>query len=436
MIRFLLCLVLTAGLAQAIEAPNSNVRYHPETGMYQCDLGNQALTNGQEVVLELTYPFATVTNLYLQLDGQVKLIPTSGTNQTADAIAPLTAPGGWLSGTTGLKSPSIKLRAQGTVRLKSITADCGRSQRVLQLRALSPLQPVLDEIGSVRYQSEDPVELHPRDAYYAIAAPHLSAAQMHRYSDLNNTTNRFETTFFVSNPNQRTVTGRLEITLPTWANTANTRVYFHTVGDSIFGISQPPDSLQFNDETPLVPETSGWANTPYRKMATNDTMTITWNQFRHHARETRDFSLHNTVSFKGRARYDYLRQDGSWAVLNQSPWMTCPIPADASRSPFQLRVTCLGDVDRGNFSANGNLLIPRTLLVEDDYFLPIDDGDGRGNPLGGWNVDGIDTQSAQNILGVSFRLDANPNPLQLKARGTSSLTGPGPQVLVKVEVTR
>ncbi len=165
-------------------------------------------------------------------------------------------------------------------------------------------------------------------------------------------------------------------------------------------------------------------------------MTLVWNRVRTHAKEARAFSMHNPVSFKGQARYEVLRQDGRWVPLERSPWMTCPIPVNASQEPFKVRATCLGGVDRGNFSVQGLLSIPRGDLLADDYFLPLDDGDGRGTPLTGWRIADCIAQDGQCKLILAFGLEANTSPLLAHDQRFSSLTTPGPQVLVKVSAER
>jgi hypothetical protein len=431
----LLLLLLTACGAGA---ETIDVRYHAATGMYVAEPGPRESAKPGERIVVLSYPFATVTNVYLEVKGQGEVL-AAATFAATDGPAvetPVRTPGGWLGGTRGQTSLTLRLAAPAGAEPVRLVADCGRSRRALDARVLPPPTPVDDEAGAVACQAETGVDLRPRNAYYAVRGTRLSAAQMRAHGGTVTEARRFETAFYVVNANTHAVTGRLEVVVPPWARVEATRVGFRYAGDPLFGIPQPPDSIVINDEPPLVPHASGWASGArhhgYIRMATNDTMTLTWNRFRPHSREPRSFSLHNPVSFKGQAHYEYLRQDGRWASLDRSPWMTCPIPADAARAPFKLRATCVGGVDRGNFSVQGLLSIPRNALLADDHFLPINDGDGRGSPLAGWELQGCIERDGQRLLVLSFGLEGSTSPLLLHDRRFSGLANPGPQVLVKV----
>lgn len=435
-------LLLSACAARGDEPEAIDTRYHAETGMYVADLGPHVATGRRERVVGLAYRFATVTNVYLEVTGQGPVLVAVKTAGETGAAMPVTllSPGGWLVGTTGRTSLILGLEAQGGARATRIVADCGRSRQALDARFLPPPILIDDEAGAVACQAEAGVDLRPRNVYYAVRDTQLTAAQMRAHGGTVTEARRFETAFHVVNANTHAVTGRLEVVVPPWARAESTRVGFRYAGDPLFGIPQPPDSIVINNEPPLIPGASGWASGAthygYIRMATNDTLTLTWNRFRKHTKDTRSFSLHNPVSFKGHVLYEYLRQDGRWAPLAGSPWMTCPIPADAAYTPFKLRATCVGGVDRGSFSVQGLLSIPRGDLLSDDYFLPLDDGDGRGTPLAGWRMEGCMEQDGRRVLILSFGLAANPSPLLSHDQLFSSLTTPGPQVLVKVSAER
>lgn len=436
--HLVLPLLLAACAARGGEPEAVDARYHAETGMYVADLGSHVAAQQEKRIVRLAYPFAPVTNVYLEMTGQGTVLATvmSADSDSPIAETALRSPGGWLGGTMGQTFLTLGLEARGGARPTRIVADCGRSWQVLESRFLPPLTPCEGEVGSVDCQAEAGVDLRPRNAYYAVRGTRLTAAQMNTYGEVVAEERRFETAFYVVNANAHAVTGRLEVVVPPWARTETMHVGFRYAGDPLFGIPQPPDSIVINDESPLVPRPSGWAfdatSHGYRRMGTNDTMTLTWNRFRPHFQEPRSLSLHNPVTFRGQALYEYLHKDGRWALLNRSPWMTCPIPSDAARAPFKLRVTCVGGVDQGSFSVQGLLSIPRGALLAEDHFLPISDGDGRGTPLDGWGIEGLVERDGRRLLILSFGLKGSVNPLLLHDRSFSGLTNPGPQVLVKI----
>ncbi|MCX7705113.1 MAG: hypothetical protein N2115_02495 [bacterium] len=410
--------------------------YIADVGMFVVDSGNQPLKIEKETqkFIRFEYPFATIKEIFIELRGEMEVYVLEEDEKWKGPF--LVTDRGFIPETKGRKTLCLKVFSKKGAQVQRITADCGRSKKVLEQMSLPQTIETIKTTGDLEIVSgQESLILHPTKYYYAISETKLTPSQMRTYSETIETENSFSVGFLVENRAFQDIEGLLSVVLPGYARKENTKVYFQYAGDS-FGISQPPDTIQFNDEKPYIPGETGWAGPAYRQVKKGDVMTITWNKLRSHRQPTTHFSSHLPVSFKGDVLWEYRKKDGTWEVLQQKPWVSAKIPEDASRNPFQIRATCTGNEDKGKFSVQALAIIPQNILSEEDYFLPIDDSDGRNNPLSGWSIKEMRKQGENTVLILNLQLKANPNPLLTENRSYSSLLNPGHQARIKIEVKK
>lgn len=405
-------------------------RYDGETGMFVIDNIRESIQKETTMFIKIEYPFETKKEVFVEAKGELEVsVSETGENWKGPFAIQNK---GFIPETNGKKVLHLKVYSKKGAQIQNLTADCGRSKSILEKLILPQTIETKQKTGTVEIVSgKESVVLHPVNFYYGISETRLSAGQMKTYSDVFETANTFVLYFLVENRSLLDINGVISVVLPEYANKNNTKVYFQYAGD-FSGISQPPDTIAFNDEKPLVPDERGWVSPLYRKVKKGDVMTVTWNKLRSHKKQTTHFSSHLPVSFKGDVLWEYKRNDGTWGGLYESPWVSAKIPDDASRNPFQVRATCLDGEDKGTFSLQAIAFITKSELSEQDYFLPIDDADGRGSPLTGWSI----AEIKDNVLYLNFHLKANPNPLLTANKTYSLLLNPGHQTKIKIEVKR
>lgn len=222
---------------------------------------------------------------------------------------------------------------------------------------------------------------------------------------------KLDAVFFLKNQSPERASGFLEVFLPEDCK-GKVDVFFFYFGKRI---DQAPDRIVINGKDLGTPSAGGdhWANPLYPSANRNDTMEFIWNKLR---KQSKDFISSHQFLRKGNFSYEYLTNKGEWKTFKPEPWNMVMVPEDASISPLHIRVKLLDE--KGSFAAQAYTFNKE--YQKDDFWLPVEDYDGRGNSLIGWKVLGVypagsfpasKTKGTKKRLVIFYTLEGDGNPL-------------------------